>query len=166
MRVLNLYHLFYRYLLIAIFIFLHGCATINSDIHPAPPNAPATPPTAPPPAIASPQTIPQAAPPAAPSLPLPAAAYKLISLATAAENNGDLEQAERLLDRAQRIAPRHAQVYIAMAELRMKKGEYAQAEELAKRALSFQNFAAPEFDQLNAIIAQSQQHGAAIKNPQ
>lgn len=51
--------------------------------------------------------------------------------------SGDLDSAASSLERAQRIAPREPQVLYQLARVRLEQKEPAQAEQLARRGLSF-----------------------------
>ncbi len=93
--------------------------------------------------------------PAAPaaSMPMPAAGSGAVTLAgderldgpvlallTSAQQmqrSGNLTGASASLERAQRIAPREPQVLYRLAEVRLAQGDPAQAEQLARRGLSY-----------------------------
>jgi cytochrome c-type biogenesis protein CcmH/NrfG len=61
----------------------------------------------------------------------------LLTSAQQQQGSGDLEGASSSLERAQRIAPREPQVLYRLAEVRLAQGDAAQAEQLARRGLSF-----------------------------
>jgi hypothetical protein len=64
----------------------------------------------------------------------------VLALLTAAEQqqgSGDLNGAASSLERAQRIAPREPQVLYRLAEVRLAQGDAAQAEQFARRGLSY-----------------------------
>lgn len=61
----------------------------------------------------------------------------LLTSAQQQQSSGDLEGASSSLERAQRIAPREPQVLYRLAEVRLAQGDAAQAEQLARRGLSF-----------------------------
>lgn len=61
----------------------------------------------------------------------------LLTTAKQEQNSGNLESAASSLERAQRIAPREPQVLYRLAEVRLAQGEAAQAEQLARRALTY-----------------------------
>jgi tetratricopeptide (TPR) repeat protein len=61
----------------------------------------------------------------------------LLTSARQMQNSGDLNGAASSLERAQRIAPREPQVLYRLADLRLAQGDPAQAEQLARRALSY-----------------------------
>jgi tetratricopeptide (TPR) repeat protein len=63
----------------------------------------------------------------------------LLTSAQQQQGSGDLEGASSSLERAQRIAPREPQVLYRLAEVRLAQGDAAQAEQLARRGLSFAN---------------------------
>jgi hypothetical protein len=61
----------------------------------------------------------------------------LLTSAQQQQSSGDLDGASSSLERAQRIAPREPQVLYRLAEVRLAQGDAAQAEQLARRGLSF-----------------------------
>lgn len=61
----------------------------------------------------------------------------LLTSARQMQNGGDLNGAASSLERAQRIAPREPQVLYRLADLRLAQGDAAQAEQLARRALTY-----------------------------
>lgn len=61
----------------------------------------------------------------------------LLTTASQQENGGDLNGAASSLERAQRIAPREPQVLYRLAQVRLAQGDAAQAEQLARRGLSY-----------------------------
>lgn len=61
----------------------------------------------------------------------------LLTTAKQMQEGGDLNGAASSLERAQRIAPREPQVLYRLAELRLAQGDAAQAEQLARRGLSY-----------------------------
>ena len=61
----------------------------------------------------------------------------LLTTAQQQQGGGDLNGAASSLERAQRIAPREPQVLYRLAEVRMSQGDAAQAEQLARRGLSY-----------------------------
>ena len=63
----------------------------------------------------------------------------LLTTAQQLQGGGDLNGAASSLERAQRIAPREPQVLYRLAEVRMAQGDAAQAEQLARRALTYAN---------------------------
>ncbi|MEZ5569745.1 MAG: tetratricopeptide repeat protein [Halioglobus sp.] len=66
------------------------------------------------------------------------AAYSpLLAKAETAASQGDYEQALALLERAQRIAPDSAAVYLAMAGTYARKGDKARASATAERGLLY-----------------------------
>lgn len=60
-------------------------------------------------------------------------------LATASEylQQGKLEEAAVSLERAQRLAPQSAMVYLRLAEVRLQQGRGMEAEQLARKGLSY-----------------------------
>lgn len=61
----------------------------------------------------------------------------LLTGAAQQQGNGDLAGAAASLERAQRIAPREPQVLYRLAEVRLAQGDAAQAEQLARRGLTY-----------------------------
>jgi hypothetical protein len=61
----------------------------------------------------------------------------LLTSAQQLQRSGDLNGAASSLERAQRIAPREPQVLYRLAELRLAQGDAAQAEQVARRALTY-----------------------------
>lgn len=63
----------------------------------------------------------------------------LLTTAQQQQGSGDLNGASSSLERAQRIAPREPQVLYRLAQVRLAQGDPAQAEEFARRALTYAN---------------------------
>lgn len=63
----------------------------------------------------------------------------LLTSAQQLQGSGDLDGASSSLERAQRIAPREPQVLYRLAEVRLAQGDAAQAEQLARRGLTYAN---------------------------
>ena len=61
----------------------------------------------------------------------------LLTSAQQLQGGGDLNGAASSLERAQRIAPREPQVLYRLAEVRLAQGDAAQAEQFARRGLSY-----------------------------
>ena len=61
----------------------------------------------------------------------------LLTSAQQQQGSGDLNGASSSLERAQRIAPREPQVLYRLAEVRLAQGDAAQAEQFARRGLSY-----------------------------
>lgn len=61
----------------------------------------------------------------------------LLTTAQQQQGSGDLNGASSSLERAQRIAPREPQVLYRLAEVRLAQGDAAQAEQLARRGLTY-----------------------------
>lgn len=61
----------------------------------------------------------------------------LLTTAQQQQGSGDLNGASVSLERAQRIAPREPQVLYRLAEVRLAQGDPAQAEQLARRGLTY-----------------------------
>ena len=63
----------------------------------------------------------------------------LLTTAQQQQGGGDLNGAAASLERAQRIAPREPQVLYRLAEVRLAQGDAPQAEQFARRALTYAN---------------------------
>ena len=63
----------------------------------------------------------------------------LLTTAQQQQGGGDLNGAASSLERAQRIAPREPQVLYRLAEVRLAQGDAAQAEQIARRGLTYAN---------------------------
>ncbi len=63
----------------------------------------------------------------------------LLTTAQQQQSGGDLNGASSSLERAQRVAPREPQVLYRLAQVRMAQGDAPQAEQFARRGLSFAN---------------------------
>jgi len=63
----------------------------------------------------------------------------LLTTAQQQQASGDLNGASSSLERAQRVAPREPQVLYRLAQVRMAQGDAPQAEQLARRGLTFTN---------------------------
>ncbi|EJM11996.1 MULTISPECIES: tetratricopeptide repeat protein [Pseudomonas] len=63
----------------------------------------------------------------------------LLTTAQQQQASGDLNGASSSLERAQRVAPREPQVLYRLAQVRMAQGDAAQAEQFARRGLTFAN---------------------------
>ena len=63
----------------------------------------------------------------------------LLTTAQQQQATGDLNGASSSLERAQRVAPREPQVLYRLAQVRMAQGDAAQAEQFARRGLTFAN---------------------------
>lgn len=84
---------------------------------------------------------------------MPIAAKTLVHDASAAIQAKDYEQADRLLSRAQRMAPSAAPVYYETARLRLVQQRYSQAETLAKKGMSVANNRTEVLKALWALVA-------------
>ncbi|MBT8769469.1 tetratricopeptide repeat protein [Metapseudomonas boanensis] len=63
----------------------------------------------------------------------------LLTTAQQQQGGGDLNGAAASLERAQRIAPREPQVLYRLAQVRLAQGDAPQAEQFARRALTYAN---------------------------
>lgn len=67
---------------------------------------------------------------------MPAVQGLLVSAETRLQQ-GQLDEASTSLERAQRLAPQSAAVYLKLAEIRLKQGRVVEAEQLARKGLAF-----------------------------
>ncbi|MBV6753374.1 hypothetical protein KV580_23915 [Pseudomonas chlororaphis] len=79
----------------------------------------------------------------------------LLTTAQQQQSSGDLNGASSSLERAQRVAPREPQVLYRLAQVRMAQGDAPQAEQLARRGLSFASGRPDLQANLWGIIAQA-----------
>jgi hypothetical protein len=70
---------------------------------------------------------------------LDAPVLALLTTAQQQQSSGDLNGASSSLERAQRVAPREPQVLYRLAQVRMAQGDAPQAEQFARRGLTFAN---------------------------
>jgi len=119
--------------IVLLITLVSGCATPG-----APDSDTAAKKPAPPPVVTPPATT-----PAAPPRPVEPAANKayqpLLDKAGQARDRGDYEQALALLERAQRIDPDSAEIYLAMARTHQASGDSSQARAVAERGLLYCN---------------------------
>ncbi|HUD96729.1 MAG TPA: tetratricopeptide repeat protein [Woeseiaceae bacterium] len=66
--------------------------------------------------------------------PMSAAGTSLLAQGRAQREVGEIAQASSTLERAIRIDPRQAKLWLELARVRMQEGSYAQAEQLARKA--------------------------------
>ena len=81
----------------------------------------------------------------------------LLTTAQQQQGGGDLNGASSSLERAQRIAPREPQVLYRLAEVRLAQGDAAQAEQLARRGLTYASGRASLQTGLWGLIAQARE---------
>lgn len=81
----------------------------------------------------------------------------LLTTAQQQQGGGDLNGAASSLERAQRIAPREPQVLYRLAEVRLAQGDAAQAEQFARRGLSYANGRPQLQASLWELVAQSRE---------
>jgi len=118
---------------------LASCATAPPGGE-APPVKPVEKPAEP--IIVTPPPVKYETPPRAATHSASAAWQPLLAKAEQAVERGDYEQALALLERAQRIDPDSAEVYLGMAETHLAKGDAAQARATAERGLMYCSSAA------------------------
>lgn len=113
-------------------LLLGGCSTYT-----LPGGSPAPVEEAPPATVEKPPATP-AQPAPRPAEPSTSKAYQpLLDKAGQARARGDYEQALALLERAQRIDPNSAKIYLAMARTHHASGDSAQARATAERGLLY-----------------------------
>lgn len=81
----------------------------------------------------------------------------LLTTAQQQQAGGDLNGASSSLERAQRVAPREPQVLYRLAQVRMAQGDAAQAEQFARRGLTFANGRPALQASLWGLIAQARE---------
>ncbi|MFJ4143945.1 tetratricopeptide repeat protein [Pseudomonas sp. NPDC089734] len=81
----------------------------------------------------------------------------LLTTAQQQQGSGDLNGASSSLERAQRVAPREPQVLYRLAQVRLAQGDAAQAEQLARRGLTYASGRASLQSSLWELIAQSRE---------
>ncbi len=81
----------------------------------------------------------------------------LLTTAQQQQEGGDFNGASSSLERAQRIAPREPQVLFRLAQVRLAQGDAAQAEQLARRALTYANGRPNLQAELWNVIAQARE---------
>lgn len=81
----------------------------------------------------------------------------LLTTAQQQQSAGDLNGASSSLERAQRVAPREPQVLYRLAQVRLAQGDAPQAEQLARRGLTYANGRASLQASLWGLIAQSRE---------
>ncbi|MEB0123583.1 hypothetical protein QN391_23270 [Pseudomonas sp. CCI1.2] len=86
---------------------------------------------------------------------LDGAVLSLLTTAQQQQSSGDLNGASSSLERAQRVAPREPQVLFRLAQVRLAQGDSPQAEQLARRALTYSNGRSDLQASLWGLIAQS-----------
>jgi hypothetical protein len=81
----------------------------------------------------------------------------LLTTAQQQQSSGDLNGASSSLERAQRVAPREPQVLYKLAQVRLAQGDAPQAEQLARRALTYANGRTSLQASLWGLIAQARE---------
>ncbi len=81
----------------------------------------------------------------------------LLTTAQQQQSSGDLNGASSSLERAQRVAPREPQVLYRLAQVRLAQGDAPQAEQLARRALTYANGRTSLQASLWGLIAQARE---------
>ncbi|HTK98770.1 MAG TPA: tetratricopeptide repeat protein [Pseudomonadales bacterium] len=130
---------------VGLVVVLAGCVSEQQTPYPRtpapiPPTSQTRPPSQyPVPTQPSPQPIPQAPAPVQPQQPKPQSTVTLAlqDEAQRAATAGDLPKAIQILERAIRIQPDSAQLWIELARCHLKEGNAAQAEQFARKALLF-----------------------------
>tara|TARA_R110002049_G_scaffold237077_2_gene410155 strand:+ start:53 stop:484 length:432 start_codon:yes stop_codon:yes gene_type:complete len=121
-----------RTAVLLIIVLLAACSTYTQpEREPAPVEKPQ------PPVIVEPPPSEHETPPRAATHSASAAWQPLLAKADVAAKRGDYEQALALLERAQRIDPDSAEVYLGIARTHLAKGDTAQARVTAERGLLY-----------------------------
>lgn len=126
-------------------LLVTGCVPPDMG-RPQPSTTAPVPSTAPPPAVAVIRPVPDLgeAPPA-PAEPLPAprtappvssASQALLTQSRGHQAAGRYEQAAASIERALRIEPRQPVLWLELGNIRLKEGDFAQAESMGRKALS------------------------------
>jgi len=134
-------------LLAALLLAILAAGCVPPDMgRPQPSTTAPVPSTAPPPAVAVIRPVPDLgeAPPA-PAEPLPAprtappvssASQALLTQSRSHQAAGRYEQAAASIERAVRIEPRQPVLWLELGNIRLKEGDFAQAESMGRKALS------------------------------
>jgi cytochrome c-type biogenesis protein CcmH/NrfG len=126
-----------RLLAVALLLAVAACtAPQPSSRYPAPAPYPPQTGTAPGPIVGVPSAGNAPAEPSAPK-PQASATLALQSESQRAAASGDLPRAIQILERAIRISPDSAELWIELARLHLQEGDAAQAEQFARKALLF-----------------------------
>jgi tetratricopeptide (TPR) repeat protein len=113
-------------------LVMAGCSTYSLPESEPPAPAPAPQPSAPAPQPPAPPQPPR------PPQPSTTSAWKpLVEKAQQARARGDYEQALALLERALRIDPESAEIYLQLAQTHRTRGDISQARATAERGLLF-----------------------------
>jgi hypothetical protein len=119
-----------------------------------------------PPAVSNTYNMPSSAPTGIPSASsgglsadeqLDGPVLALLTTAQQQQSSGDLNGASSSLERAQRVAPREPQVLYKLAQVRLAQGDAPQAEQLARRGLTYANGRASLQASLWGLIAQARE---------
>lgn len=132
-------HTVCRALVVVMIALLAACATAPPGGE-APPVKPVEKPAQP--VIVTPPPVKYETPPRAATHSASAAWQPLLAKAEQAVERGDYEQALALLERAQRIDPDSAEIYLGIAQTHLAKGDAAQARATAERGLMYCSSAA------------------------
>lgn len=87
---------------------------------------------------------------------LPPAGATLLEQARQQRRAGQLAQAGATLERAVRIAPTHPAVWQELGQLRFEEGDYAQAEQMGRKALSLSPEGSIERSRAADLVADAQ----------
>jgi tetratricopeptide (TPR) repeat protein len=136
---MSLVHAVHRGVVVVMIALLAACATAPPGGE-VPPVKPVEKPAEP--VIVTPPPVEYETPPRAATHSASAAWQPLLAKAEQAVERGDYEQALALLERAQRIDPDSAEVYLGIARTHLAKGDTAQARATAERGLMYCSSAA------------------------
>ncbi|HEX5277102.1 MAG TPA: tetratricopeptide repeat protein [Fluviicoccus sp.] len=85
----------------------------------------------------------------------------LLASAEARLQQGQLEEAATSLERAQRLAPQSAEVYLKLSETRFRQGRVVEAEQLARKGLAFSRSVAQQAALWRMISQSAERQGKA-----
>lgn len=81
-----------------------------------------------------------------------AAGESLLVQGRAQRRAGDLAQASMTLERAIRIEPGHAALWLELAQVRLDEGNFSQAEQLARKAASLAPAGSPLTGPIESVL--------------
>ena len=85
----------------------------------------------------------------------------LLASAETRLQQGDLEEAANSLERAQRLAPQSAAVYLKLSETRLRQNRVLEAEQLARKGLAFAQGAAQQAALWRLVAMAAERQGKA-----
>ena len=121
----------------AIGLLATGCSLLPAPPPPIPAPAPPPPPTVRPIVVEAPPEQPPPRPPPPAIEPPTAITEALVDEARVLDNAGSPSEAAATIEQAIRIEPRRGELWLQLAELRLRDGQAAMAEQNARKALLF-----------------------------